>query len=370
MKFAIITHVKHSIEDGYYYGYGPYVREMNVWGKFVDELIIVAPIKEESPSSIDISYNRKVSFLKIPFISFINFSAAVKAILSIPFICFRIFKAVRASDHIHLRCPGNIGLLGSVVQIFFPKKLKTAKYAGNWDPNSKQPLSYRLQKWILSNTFLTKNMQVLVYGEWPNQSQNIRPFFTATYSKYKINGIQHKSFEPSYKFVFVGSLSPGKRPLYAIKLVEELNKLGQKAELAIYGEGSERSKIEEYIKEHQLENKIILYGNKTSEEVETAYQNSHFLILPSKSEGWPKAVAEAMFWGVIPIGTKISCVPWMLANGERGILIEKKLKKDTTRIASILEDKNQLKEMSSSAQKWSHQYTLDYFESEIKKVLS
>ena len=70
-----------------------------------------------------------------------------------------------------------MGLIGAIVNILFPNKQKTAKYAGNWDPKSKQPWSYRLQKWILSNTFLTKNMQVLVYGEWPNQTKNIKPFF-------------------------------------------------------------------------------------------------------------------------------------------------------------------------------------------------
>jgi len=72
------------------------------------------------------------------------------------------------ADYIHLRCPGNMGL-EALVQMLFPNKPKTAKYAGNWNPKSKQPWSYRLQKWILSYTFLTQNMQVLVYGEWSNQ---------------------------------------------------------------------------------------------------------------------------------------------------------------------------------------------------------
>lgn len=77
-------------------------------------------------------------------------------------------------------------MLGCLVQIFFPKKIKTAKYAGNWDPEAKQPLSYRIQRWVLSNTFLTRNIQVLVYGEWKQQTKNIKPFFTATYSKSEI----------------------------------------------------------------------------------------------------------------------------------------------------------------------------------------
>lgn len=86
------------------------------------------------------------------------------------------------ADYIHLRCPGNMGL-EALVQMLFPNKPKTAKYAGNWNPKSKQPWSYRLQKWILSYTFLTQNMQVLVYGEWSNQTKNSKLFFSDTYSE-------------------------------------------------------------------------------------------------------------------------------------------------------------------------------------------
>jgi hypothetical protein len=53
-------------------------------------------------------------------------------------------------------------------------------------PNLKKPWSYQLQQWILSNTFLTRNMKVLVYGVWDGQSQNIYPF-TASYSEIKIS---------------------------------------------------------------------------------------------------------------------------------------------------------------------------------------
>ncbi len=84
-------------------------------------------------------------------------------------------------NHIHLRCPGNVGLLGCIVQVFFPSKIKTAKYAGNWDPKSKQPIAYKLQKWILSNTLLSKKIKVLVYGEWLKQTKNIKTIFRNFY---------------------------------------------------------------------------------------------------------------------------------------------------------------------------------------------
>lgn len=176
MKFAIITHVPHIKEKDKLYAYAPYVREMNLWIENVDEVLLVAPTTELQPNAIHLSYEREVRLMEIPGFNAIGLKAKLSALLKMPKLIAVIYKAMSEADHIHLRCPGNVGLLGCFVQILFPKKPKTAKYAGNWDPESKQPFSYKFQRWILSNTFLTRNMQVLVYGNWPNQTKNIRPF--------------------------------------------------------------------------------------------------------------------------------------------------------------------------------------------------
>jgi glycosyltransferase involved in cell wall biosynthesis len=114
---------------------------------------------------------------------------------------------------------------------------------------------------------------------------------------------------------------------------------------------------------------VKLHGNQDSKRVENVYKKSDFLILPSKSEGWPKAVAEAMFWGVIPVITNISCIPWMIGHGERGIELSLNLDQDIEQIFEHLNNKEKLISMSVNAQEWSHQYTLDAFETEIKKLL-
>ena len=220
MKFLILTHVQHKLTDGSVSAYAPYVKEMNIWLKHVDEVSIVAPKTSEIKNDIDLDYEHKtLNFNEIPSIEFTNTKKILSSLFKLPFICSVIFKACKKADHIHLRCPGNIGLIGCLVQICFPKKIKTAKYAGNWDPHSHQPWSYRLQQTILRNTFLTRNMKVLVYGEWPNQSKNIVPFFTASYSEIEKEGMTVKEFYKSFsnsttlnqtnndliKLLFVGS---------------------------------------------------------------------------------------------------------------------------------------------------------------------
>jgi glycosyltransferase involved in cell wall biosynthesis len=370
MTFALITHVPHKKQKSQYFAYAPYVSEMNLWFKHVDLVLVVAPKVKEDPETIDIPYEHdNIQFETIPSIQFTSVKSSMLSVLKIPEIIRAIFKACKKADHIHLRCPGNIGLLGCLVQILFPKKAKTVKYAGNWDPKAKQPLSYRFQKWILGNTFLTKNIQVLVYGDWKNQTKNIKSFFTASFNNEEIEIPEVRTYLEDLKFMFVGSLVEGKRPLLAIQIVEELKKKGKKATLDIYGDGVLKDKLKHYIKKNGLENSIKLHGNQSKDDIKQALKSKHFLILASKSEGWPKAVAEAMFFGVIPISTSISCVPYMLDYERRGLLIEPELDSVITKINKLLKAPKTLIRMSILASNWSQKYTLEVFEEEIIKLL-
>jgi glycosyltransferase involved in cell wall biosynthesis len=370
MTFVIITQVPHIIVQNQYFAYSPYVLEMNIWTKYTEKVIIVAPISKLEKTTIDIHYEHKnIEFLAIDSINLLSFKAILNAVLKTPKISWQLFQAMKQTDHIHLRCPGNIGLLGCLVQILFPSKPKTAKYAGNWDPKSKQPWSYKLQKWILGNIFLTRNIQVLVYGEWEGSTENIKPFFTATYSGFDKLPLIELNLKQKINFVFVGTLVSGKNPLYAIQIMESLFHKGHDVTLRLYGEGAERVSLEKYIVKNNLEKIISLEGNQNLEIIKKAYQDCHFVILPSKSEGWPKAIAEGMFWGCVPVATPVSCVPFMLDQGNRGILLQMNLEKDVLQLDTILSNQVDFENKRKNAVEWSRKYTLDVFETEIKKML-
>lgn len=372
MHFLIITHVRHTFYAGNWYAYAPYVREMNCWLKFADEVTLLAPVSStDSPLPIDLSYNRPIRVVALPPFHLQSISGWLQAITGIPAILVHLFRAMYSADHIHLRCPGNIGLLGCLVQVAFPHKKKTAKYAGNWDPDSPQPWSYRLQRWILNNSFLTRNMQVLVYGEWPNQCKNILPFFTASYREAEWVASPARSFHTDVPvlLLFVGSLMPGKRPMLAVKAAEKLLQEGVSVVLHIYGDGSERKSLADYIARNALAESIFLHGNISAEELKVAYQRSHFLLFPSKSEGWPKAVAEAMSWGCLPVTTPVSCVPQMLGNGMRGVLISAEVESVVQAVRQQLSQPEVYREKCRLAMEWARPFTLERFESEIEGLL-
>lgn len=369
MKVAVISSSPFVRQSGTFHAYSPYVKELKVWAKHADEMAFCCPIWLEDKGLLIAPIDFPFAMYEIKEFNIKNPLNFIKAFLFSFGNFFQLFKIMLWADHIHLRCPGNVGLMGCWVQIFFPSKVKTAKYAGNWDPKSNQPRTYKWQQKILSNTFLTRNIKVLVYGNWPGSTANIYPFFTATYTEADKTAVQPRSFNGIIEMIYVGTLSKGKRPLYAIQLAQQLHAQYPNFKLSLYGHGKEKENLQTYITEHQLSGYVTLKGNFSQQEMKAVYQSAHFMILPSESEGWPKVVAEAMFWACVPVATKVSCVPDMLGEGSRGLLLDMNFVTDFNKISQMIEDENQYRATALKAMDWSRLFTLDKFESEIEKML-
>ena len=157
--------------------------------------------------------------------------------------------------------------------------------------------------------------------------------------------------------------------MLSLKATHKLLKRGFDVSLDMYGNGSEYEKVQKYMDDHQLHKIIKLHGNQSKEVVKRAFQNSHFLLFISKSEGWPKVVAESMFWSCLPVSTKVSCVPYMLDYGNRGALINGNLDEVIEKIENYIAHKKRYEEHVEKAKKWSQQFTLDAFEEAIKELL-
>lgn len=374
MSFLIITQVPHVYYDGKYYSYAPYVQEMNLWLKYVDHLVVLGPLHSTgvTPSAIDLAYEHSnITFRPIPAFQASKLSGLFQTISAFFIILIKAIRCMKKADHIHLRCPGNVGLIGCLAQVFFPSKNKTAKYAGNWDWNSQQPFSYRLQQRILRNTFLTRKMTTLVYGQWPDMTSNTKSFFTASYSETEITAFEKMPLQNLVNLCFVGTLTENKGPDLALDICAELIKKGYNARITFCGGGKLTDRLMSRARELAIESSVSLLGKVNKGKVKAVLQQSHFLIAMSRSEGWPKAVAEAMFWGCVPVATRVSLVPQMLGTGgERGFLIDRS---QTMTAVDLIEgnvnDQSAFETMSRKAAEWSRQYTLERFEKEVAKLL-
>ncbi len=372
-RFLIISAVIHKDNNGQIGGYTPYVREMNLWFKYVEKVRVIAPIVQKNLDPLESYYDHpQLEFIPVPAIEFTSPKKVFISLLNIPVILFQIFKGMIWASHIHLRCPANMGLLGAFVQLFFPCKPKTVKYANNWDWNSKQPLSYRLQQHVLRSSCLTRNTKVLVYGDWKEKSRNILPFYTASYTQKDLIPVKVRSIDDlnEIKLLFVGTVTENKRPLVSVQVLEHLREKGFKASLDVIGDGAQKNELAKYVADRLLDDYVCLHGKKKPDEVSEFFRKAHFLIFISQSEGWPKVVAESMWWGCLPLTTNVSCVKQMVGQYERGVLVEPDAEMVASEIIKLIKTPNQYNDMCTASMNWARQFTLERFEEDIKALLA
>jgi GalNAc-alpha-(1->4)-GalNAc-alpha-(1->3)-diNAcBac-PP-undecaprenol alpha-1,4-N-acetyl-D-galactosaminyltransferase len=90
--------------------------------------------------------------------------------------------------------------------------------------------------------------------------------------------------------------------------------------LILIGEGTNRIRYTNLIKELHLQEQIILKGNITN--VEDYYNTASLFVFTSRYEGYPNALTEAMYFGVSCISTDCPSGPAeLISNAENGFLI-------------------------------------------------
>ncbi len=106
------------------------------------------------------------------------------------------------------------------------------------------------------------------------------------------------------QFVAVSNLIQSKGYDILIDAFAKANESHLSWTLTIVGDGTERTTIQQKIKQYGLQDKVHLLGRKTKQEIVTLLQNSHVFVLASRSETFGVAYIEALSMGVPIIATR------------------------------------------------------------------
>ncbi|HUQ65008.1 MAG TPA: glycosyltransferase family 4 protein, partial [Flavitalea sp.] len=120
--------------------------------------------------------------------------------------------------------------------------------------------------------------------------------------------------------LFVGNLyqQPAKGVDILIKAWKIVIMAVPQAKLSIAGDGN-LSAYRQYVKEHNIQSSVIFLGKHNN--VHELMLNTDIFVLPSRREGMPNVLMEAMLTGVPCIGTSISGSQDLLEGGECGIIV-------------------------------------------------
>ncbi|HHW36016.1 MAG TPA: glycosyltransferase family 4 protein [Bacillales bacterium] len=115
-----------------------------------------------------------------------------------------------------------------------------------------------------------------------------------------------------------------KRSHDIIPFLEALERVKQKYELHIAGDGECFKLIDEYVKKNGLESKVVLYGQISNEEIYSFWETKDIFLNFSEREGTSISMLEALANGVVPVLTNVSGVAKFVDHGENGFIVEPK----------------------------------------------
>jgi glycosyltransferase involved in cell wall biosynthesis len=90
----------------------------------------------------------------------------------------------------------------------------------------------------------------------------------------------------------------------------------------IVGDGPERPKLADLIRDLHLDQEVEILGFRYQEEVAQLYDWSHVVVLSSRSEGTPMTIIEAMAKARPVVAPGITAIPEMVTDGQTGFLFK------------------------------------------------
>jgi len=371
-RLLVVSHVLHYRHGGKLYAYGPYAREIDVWAELFPELVIAAPCRDEKPPGDWVGFTQaNISIAPQREAGGDHWQAKVRQILILPLLVADLSRAMRGADAIHVRCPGNLGVLGVLLGPLFSRRL-VAKYAGQWNGYPGERFALRLQRSVLRSRWW--HGPVTVYGDWPNEPRHVTAFFTSMMTdemvKRAAEVAKRKTIGRPLRILFSGRLAKEKRVGALLEAAKILVDRGMALEVALVGGGAEESALRKQTEDFGLHNLVKFVGSVPFEASLRWYEWAHCLVLPSaNSEGWPKAIAEGMCYGLVCIGVEHGQVSRMLEG--RGIVLKSGTPHEIAdALQRVVERPGEFEDVRRQASLWARQYSLDGLREALRDLLN
>lgn len=126
--------------------------------------------------------------------------------------------------------------------------------------------------------------------------------------------------KPTPELLCVGRLSSAKAQTILVQACAQLRDRGVAFHLTMVGQGPDRPRVEQAIRDHHLGEHIHLTGALNQEAVRAQFAKADIFVLASLAEGIPVVLMEAMSSGVPCVSTPVNGIPELIQHERTGLL--------------------------------------------------
>jgi glycosyltransferase involved in cell wall biosynthesis len=365
MHLVVIGHTAHYLRSGQLVGWGPTVKEVNWLARAFDRITHVACFHPGPAPKSALPYETDtVRFVPVPPSGGRTLRDKLRVLACAPRYLTEIWKNVTEADVIHVRSPGSVALYAIFLLWRVKQKPRWVKYAGNWMQTGVIPPSFAFQRWWLRKGL--SRGPVTVNGRWPDQPNHVFSFDNPSMTLQDIqvarSTVVDKRLEQPLRFVFVGRTETVKGLGIALEVTKSILSHCRDIYLDVLGDGPERQMFERMSAQLGLTGRVTFHGWVPHDHVCDFLVRSHFILLASSSEGWPKVLSEAMSYGVVPVASDVSAIPQILEETGAGVALPVRDVAGFTRaIVELIHDPTKWGEMSRAGMDAAPRFTYERY---------
>ncbi len=208
---------------------------------------------------------------------------------------------------------------------------------------------------------ISHDMEIYLKKNIPNHIQNITFLHNAiNYKRFKRKESFTKSITDfsNIKLINIGRFVDVKNQKFLIDVVKILNSKGYNVRLELIGEGPNKNKIENQIKEEGLTDKVYCPGNVNN--VEVSLNNADIYVHSATYEPFGLVLIEAMAMGLPVVCLDGKGNRDVIENGKNGFILSgHNVNAYVSRIIDLIEDKELYKNISSYSQMFVMKYDIE-----------
>jgi len=352
---------------------GGFPMQMSALSELFDATAIVAPcsLPSNRPGEIALS-GRELSVVPLTTPA----GRGLRRKIGLVWWLFRNFptllrEALKA-DAAHTPIPGDVGTIGMLLALSLGKPL-FVRHCGDF--SRRATAAEFFWRWFME-TFGGGRNVMLATGAANEPPSKKNPSISWIFST-SLAGREMEAYSRAQR-----SLSAGRKRKLIIVCRQEKGKGAETVidalplllgdfpalELDVVGDGSALPELKRLANGLGLNGHVIFHGGVNHDSVMKLLQQADLFLFPTKSEGFPKVVVEAMACGLPVISSKVSALPWIV--GDCGFLLEENTPAALAAAArECLKDPDRYRAMSERARLAAQEYSLERWQDAIGQHL-
>lgn len=305
---------------------------------------------------------------------------------------FKIFSKAKGVDVLYAQDPVSVGLPTMLVNVFLRKKF-FIRIAGDyaWEQGVQRfgvkddldtfslKTNYgwivnffkKVQTWVArrANKIIVPSyyFKTIIFN-WGIKTEKIKVIYNGINLPNHL-GVRHPS-RGEKVILSVGRLVPWKGFKVLIEIMPNLLEKSPSLRLMIVGSGPQQSELEELIKKLKLEERVILTGQLSREDLLELKNKADIFVLNTHWESFSFDTLEAMAVGLPVVTTKIGSLPELIEQNQEGILVEPDDREAIAEaIQKILQDDIFRQTIVQNAYEKSKQFSLQNTLDNLEKLL-